>query len=252
MSAPTHILVIDDEPVVLEGAKRICASEGLSVVAASSAREGLQRIDDTVGLVVCDIMMENMDGFAFLAELRRLKNPPPVIMTTGYSTVEHAVRSLKSGAMDYLPKPFAADELLAMVQRGLKVGRRARAPRACAAAKAYTLGEISWAELEPEGTVRIGAHPEFPVSLGGVTRIEQFPVEMEIVQGAPCATFWSGEGLSHPLLSPISGRIIEVNAEEIADFESTWIYRILPFELNYNLKLLNPPSGSAPLQGETP
>ncbi len=51
-------------------------------------------------------MMPDIDGFKFLDELRKIEISSPVIMTTGYSTVENAVKSLYNGAIDFIPKPF--------------------------------------------------------------------------------------------------------------------------------------------------
>jgi formate transporter len=139
MKSVRDILVIDDEPVVLQGVERICGSEGLSVDHGGQRAAGLDRLDrHAYRLILCDIMMEDVDGFEFLAEAGRRGNRTPVVMTTGYSTVENAVRSLQRGAIDYLAKPFTADELMAVVRRGLlppggRRARRARVPNPCPA-----------------------------------------------------------------------------------------------------------------------
>ena len=65
-------------------------------------------------------MMPEIDGFGFLGELHNRKISSAVIMTTGFSTVENAVKSLYSGAIDFIPKPFTSDELINSVLRGMR------------------------------------------------------------------------------------------------------------------------------------
>src|SRR5690606_10909958 len=71
-------------------------------------------------LIICDIMMPVLNGFDLLNEIYKRKISSSLIMTTGYSTVENAVKSLYSGAIDYIPKPFTADEIVNSVLRGMK------------------------------------------------------------------------------------------------------------------------------------
>ena len=118
MSALRDILVIEDEPMVTQAVVMVCGEEGMTVTAVDSAAEALRYMQVSgFRLVLCDIMMQGMDGFQFLDELARNGIQTPVVMMTGYSTVENAVKSLAAGAVDYLPKPFTADELLTVIRR---------------------------------------------------------------------------------------------------------------------------------------
>lgn len=247
MKAARDILVIDDEMVVLQGAERICDSEGLAVDAAASGGAGLAWLDKhDYRLILCDIMMEDLDGFEFLAEARRRGCLTPVVMTTGYSTVENAVRSLQCGAIDYLPKPFTADELLGVLRRGLSYGAlHAGDARPCPPGF-YWLGYVSWARTEPEGTVLIGVNDLFVRTMKGVRSVELLPVGTDLVQGSSCATFVSSDGLEHGVMCPVSGQVIEAHAEA-AELPSTieedpygtgWLYRIVPFNLEHSLSHL--------------
>jgi len=253
MKTMSDILAIDDEAVVLEGLQRICASEGLSVDTASSAREGMQRLDSgSYRLVICDIMLGDLDGFAFLAALRLRPSHPPVIMTTGYSTVENAVRSLSCGAVDYVAKPFTADELLAAVFRCLHLGGPAASETQAAtdmppdADHFHCLGEVSWAKTEPLGTVLIGMNDRFARTMKGIQSVTLLPKGTVLVQGTDCATVVSSDGLPHGLLSPLSGRILEVHAEAAAQpaaiegdaYRAGWLYRIVPSNLEHGLSYL--------------
>ncbi len=115
------ILVVDDEQVVIDAVVKICSSEGYTVDAAIDAKEALQKFShNNYALIICDIMMPGIDGFEFLDELHKRKISSAVIMTTGFSTVENAVKSLYTGAIDFIPKPFTTDELVNSVLRGKK------------------------------------------------------------------------------------------------------------------------------------
>ena len=110
--------MIDDEPVVLQGVERICRGEGLAVDPATGGMAGLKQLErHAYRLILCDIMMEDLDGFGFLAESHRRGNRAPVVLASGYSTGENAIRSLQCGAFDYIAKPFTVDELMAVVRR---------------------------------------------------------------------------------------------------------------------------------------
>ena len=121
MSMQRDILVIEDERSVARAVVMVCEDEGLSVVTAGSAVEALDILDrSNFRLALCDIMMQGLDGFQFLEELDRSGLNLPVIMMTGYSTMENAVKSLAMGAVDYIPKPFTADELLTVIRRSFR------------------------------------------------------------------------------------------------------------------------------------
>jgi CheY-like chemotaxis protein len=253
MKTAHDILVIDDEPVVLQGVTRICGSESLTVETASSGRVGLARLEQSAyRLIICDIMMGDLDGFEFLAEAGRRGNRAPVVMTTGNSTVQNAVGSLQSGAIDYLSKPFTADELMAVVSRGLNyealhgAGTAAPTDMKPCPPHFHCLGYVSWAATEPVGTVLIGVNDLFVKTLPGIRSIELSPVGTELVQGAAGATIISADGLAHAVMCPVSGQVIEAHVEVVAQpsklavdpYGAGWLYRILPSDLEYSLRCL--------------
>jgi len=252
MKTVRDILVIDDEPVVRQGVERIGRSEGLSVDPADGGRAGLARLEKhAYRLILCDLMMEDLDGFEFLAEAGRRGNHTPVVMTTGYSTVENAVRSLQLGALDYLAKPFTADELMAMIHRGLNVcalpnGSMALPIPAPPFSQTHRLGRVSWAALEPVGTVLVGIDDQFVRTLQGIQGIELLSVGTGLVQGTACATVVSAAGFSHGVLCPVNGQVIETNAGVTANpatiakdpYGAGWLYRVLPSNLEYSFRCL--------------
>jgi FixJ family two-component response regulator/glycine cleavage system H lipoate-binding protein len=256
------ILVIDDEQVILDAVSRIALAEGLTVDSENNASSALKKLSHKeYSLILCDIMMPQMDGFAFLDEMQKRKILTPVIMITGYSTVENAVKSLYKGAIDFVPKPFTFEELNSSINRGIKFyivqkgieDAKSRNDKASilyvpGPPKYKRLGNLSWMNLESEGVAVIGATDLFLETIEKLTGIELMEREEEIIQGDSCANLVTDDELTHRLLSPASGRIIERNEKIINDinllekdpyFEG-WIYKVIPSNIEYDLKYLVP------------
>ena len=115
------ILIVDDEEQFTAFVQRGLTASGFAVDHAATGREGLEAaLHEGVSLVLLDVGLPDMDGFAVLAELRRERPELPVIMLTARGAVEDRVRGLDLGANDYLPKPFAFEELVARVRSQLR------------------------------------------------------------------------------------------------------------------------------------
>jgi DNA-binding response OmpR family regulator len=249
------ILIIDDEQVILDAVIRICKEEGYSVDASIDAKNALQMIDKNFyKIIICDIMMPEVNGFEFLAETAKRKISSPIIITTGYSTVENAVTSLTTGAIDFIPKPFTADELLNAVSRGIKYAELQRLnSNSDSSSIVYVpcpatylrLGYASWVFNENTGTALIGATDLFIKTIEQITEVELLERDEEIVQGNVCAQIKTADK-NHPLLSPISGRILEannhlINSKNLIEkdpYFQGWFYRIIPSDSEYELKNL--------------
>ena len=126
MDAPPHILVVDDDPVV-RGVLRLSLEEqGLVVLEAPDAQQGLQRIRrDRPDLVLLDLNLPDRDGLAVLRDVRR-ESSVPVIVVTARAAVGDEIRGLDLGADDYVSKPFSLPEVAARIRTVL---RRAPGPR---------------------------------------------------------------------------------------------------------------------------
>lgn len=115
------ILVVDDEEQFTAFVQKGLVAAGFAVDHAATGEEGLAAaLREGVSLVLLDVGLPDMDGFAVLAELRRERPDLPVIMLTARGAVEDRVRGLDLGANDYLPKPFAFTELVARVRSQLR------------------------------------------------------------------------------------------------------------------------------------
>jgi DNA-binding response OmpR family regulator len=116
----TKILVVDDEPRYLRLLEANLLTEGYDVLTAS---DGLQAIDtfssNPVELILLDVMMPRLDGFATCQRIRQYSNVP-IIILTARGEEQDRVRGLDLGADDYLVKPFSATELLARVRAVLR------------------------------------------------------------------------------------------------------------------------------------
>ncbi len=114
------VLVIDDEPVVRAGIRRVLEASGLRVETADDADSGIGHpaVADC-RLVICDLMLPDRSGAEVLHELVGRRPDLPVILITGYATPDLAVRAREAGAAAFLAKPFEARELLACVRRAL-------------------------------------------------------------------------------------------------------------------------------------
>ncbi len=97
--------------------KQLLETQGFTVSAASSAKEGLAVLQRfKVDLILCDIVMADMSGLLFLAKIGRAI---PVIMMTAFASIETTRKAFKSGACDYLVKPFELDELVVVIKQNL-------------------------------------------------------------------------------------------------------------------------------------
>ena len=116
------ILVVDDEPAVLDSLRRALELEGYEVELASDGEEalGLLSGDREPEAVILDILMPGIDGLEVCRRLRKSGNTLPVLMLTARAEVDSRVAGLDAGADDYLPKPFALAELLARLRALLR------------------------------------------------------------------------------------------------------------------------------------
>jgi len=121
------ILVVDDTPSTLEVLQRSLTAGGYTTYTAPNAVDALNLLDGTfVDLVITDLKMPKISGIDLIRHIRENYRDTAVMMITGYATVESAVEAVKSGAEEYVAKPFTDGELLAAVRRVLDKLRRRR------------------------------------------------------------------------------------------------------------------------------
>jgi len=115
------LLVIDDEEIMRDILETLLTREGYDVRLASSGEEGLELARATpFDAAVVDIMMPGFDGIATLDELKRIDEDLAVIIITAYASVESAIAAMKSGAFDYITKPFKNEEVLVVIRNAME------------------------------------------------------------------------------------------------------------------------------------
>ena len=128
-----RILVVDDSIDTLEVVERNLKAEGYRVFTATRVFEATELLEAApVDLVITDLKMPNVDGLDLVRHVRENLADTEIMMITGYPSIEGAVQAVKTGAEEYLAKPFTDEELLAAVERALEklhLRRRNRALR---------------------------------------------------------------------------------------------------------------------------
>ncbi len=114
-----RILVVEDEEKLRRVIELQLTSSGYEVDKAGTAEEAL-RLAGRADLVLTDLRLPGMDGLELLALLRRQDSQTPVVVMTAFGTVEIAVQAMKAGAVDFLPKPFSLDHLMAVITKALE------------------------------------------------------------------------------------------------------------------------------------
>lgn len=252
------ILIIDDEEVIINAISMIAKFNEYTTVSATNPKDALRLLEETsFNLIITDIMMPDMDGFQFLDIVNKMKIKTPVIMTTGYSTLETAVQALHNGAIAFVPKPFTLEELSSVFKRGMeytKIFNHFSSDRnnddllsiiPCPP-KYFRLGFDSWMNEEFEGTVKIGVTDLFLNSVGNLDSLELQSIDDIIHQGNAALKVTDSNENIHQVLAPISGKIVGVNNKIIENinllakdpyFEG-WIYTIIPSSLEMEVEML--------------
>jgi len=115
------ILVVDDEERICEAVKRALERSGYQVDTTLSALDALEAVrKGAPDMVICDIKMPEMDGMSLLERIKEHDPNIPVLMITGYASIESAVEAVRKGAQEYIPKPFSPDQIRFLVQRAFE------------------------------------------------------------------------------------------------------------------------------------
>lgn len=170
MTEPAQILVVDDEDLARKGVQRILSRAGYVVTEAASAQQALEALrQQRFDLVLTDLQMPGMDGFELLQALKQRGSQLPVVMLTGYGSMETVLQALRRGVNDFLTKPYQPDELLAVVEREVTRYRRS---------------------LPPGTEATLGLH----LSANDLERLDQMLAELRAEIGARCVLLIEGNG----------------------------------------------------------
>lgn len=119
---PGRILVIEDEPGIVDFLERGLGAHGFDVISALDGEQGIERaLKEDVDLIVLDMMLPGRSGLEVLEQLRSDRPATPVIVLTALNEIENRVAGLDAGAADYLSKPFSLSELAARIRAQLRM-----------------------------------------------------------------------------------------------------------------------------------
>jgi len=157
----TKVLAADDDPQLLRLVARNLQLEGYDVVAVSDGQQALEQIEASApDLILLDVMMPKLDGFAVLERVREFSTVPAIILTARGQD-QDKVRGLDLGADDYLTKPFSVDELLARVRSVLRRSQYSTADALGGLQAKTTIGELTIDYLQHQVTL---AGKEIPLT----------------------------------------------------------------------------------------
>jgi two-component system response regulator MprA len=157
-----RILVVDDDKAVRDSLRRSLAFNGYQVDLAEDGQAALdQMVDQRPDALVLDVMMPRVDGLEVCRRLRSAGDELPILVLTARDAVSDRVAGLDAGADDYLPKPFALEELLARLRALL----RRRTPEEIAAAALGPARTMTFADLSLDPDTREVRRGERPISL---------------------------------------------------------------------------------------
>jgi two-component system, NtrC family, nitrogen regulation response regulator NtrX len=126
MTGRSYLLVVDDEAGIRESLTSILKDEGYQVAAVASGEEALARATSgDFDVVLLDVWLPGIDGLQTLSRIQAMQRPPAVIMISGHSTIETAVRATKLGAFDFIEKPLSLEKVVVLVRNAVQQRRLA-------------------------------------------------------------------------------------------------------------------------------
>ena len=259
-----RILAVDDEAVILDSFRKILVVAGYSVDTVLTGPEALGLVrKNPYDFVFTDFKMPDMDGVEVTKAVKHLRPDVDVIMITGYASIESAVETMKHGAMDYVQKPFAEDELVALVDK-LVIRRQARLEKETepsirlvtpsvgesdsrrevnVPAGVFVSNAHAWVSVHMNGLVRLGIDDFTQKTIGQIDSVELPASGATIKKGATLFTLRHGEHrLAVP--APVSGRVTGVNGElrerpeliKLKPYQLGWVCTMDPASLTDDLR----------------
>jgi DNA-binding NtrC family response regulator len=121
----TKILVVDDEEIVLESCRAVLEEAGFEAVLVPSADKALQAMNhEDFALLLVDVKMPGHDGMYLMEEVKKQWSEKPVIVMSGYYTIDTINEAVRMGAATFIAKPFEPEELIATIQQVMKKEER--------------------------------------------------------------------------------------------------------------------------------
>jgi len=255
MDRTLNVLVVDDEQIILDSIKRHLRKIDCELFFALSVAEGMDILaKNKIDIILTDLMMPDIDGLEFM-KMAKVKYPAtPMIMITGYATINTALQATQLGAFDYIAKPFSKRELLSVIEKAADIVLEIdddTTPDNPDSNPNHTKmipssGDSSWMLLDENGIILLGVRDSFLKIVGDVKSVYLPSVGDIVRQGGSFLQLVSTTKKSYSILSPLSGTVVAIN-EEVRDnpnlaaedpFGRGWMVRIEPSRLEDELKFL--------------
>lgn len=261
MQRSLNVLVVDDEQIVLDSIKKHLRKENYTVHTSLAVRPALEKIDHhKIDIILTDLMMPDIDGLEFMSMVKEDHPDLPIIMVTGYATINTALQATQLGAFDYIAKPFTKKELLGVLHRAAELVRSKEDSEASevgdkSSGRTYdggekngfkTIGDHSWLMTQEDGTVLLGVKRTFLHTVGKIKTVSLPEQGDQLRQGGILLQVFSADLQSHSLVTPLSGTVVDVNQKVLDDPDSTlqdpygdgWLIRLKPSKFDYEIKML--------------
>jgi CheY-like chemotaxis protein/glycine cleavage system H lipoate-binding protein len=238
MGYRANVLVVDDEEIVCNSCRKILSQEGHNVQTALNGREALRKVEeDNYDVLIADWKMPEIDGMEVMRIVK--KNHPDiiVIMITGYPSVESAVKAMRLGVSNYVPKPIDPDGLTQTLQKALEERKTGKEDL-------FHYQKYIWARMLEDGMVEVGVNQKLREDVGDIIYVDLPCHRTRSEHGRLFIRALAVDKQMHKLCVPIRGRVAAINHEinfntELINkdpFGKGWIVRIEPTNLEEDMK----------------
>lgn len=254
-----NILVVDDDIQVCRSLANVLKDREYIVDTAFSGEEALElEAKKQYAILIVDLMMPGISGIELLNKIKKRNPDVTIILITGYPSIKTAVKSIKLGAFDYLPKPFTPDDLRDLVARALETRLTYEEIAAKMGIIEKKLVNISipeglfcipdqcWVKIGQDDSVCIGIHHILIRTVKDIASIELPEKEHTVCQGEACARIIDSKGQTFRLWAPVTGKVIDVNEKIKKNFsillhdpyEDGWVIKLEPTQLEEEIENL--------------
>jgi len=260
MERTLNILVVDDEQIVLDSVNKHLKKDNYNILAVLSAQDGLSLMAKTrIDIVLTDLMMPSIDGLELMKIIKADYPQVPIIMITGYATINTALKATQLGAFDYIAKPFSKAELRGVILRAAELAMKAESlsEKTSAGDEAIgeaggrrdafkTIGDKTWLVVQDDGTVLLGVERSFLHAVGRIQTVFLPSKGDRLRQGSVYCQIFSSDLRAHTVISPLSGTVVQINEQVINSPESLiedpygegWLVKIQPSDFEHERQLL--------------
>jgi CheY-like chemotaxis protein len=255
MAKKGKILVLDDDPVVTLSCKRILGAEGYHIITTDRGEDAIKKVSsEEFDLLISDIRLPDVNGISVLKESKIVQPNLDVVIITGYPTLDDAREAVRLGAFEFIEKPFTPEFMMNVAQKIFN-------NRGWILRKAFIdefrneivslrdsenpviyYKEGTWARPVNSGVWEIGCDVRYWLLSGQLAYIELPDSLPAVVAGEPFAKILSGGGQTEDLLSPMTGKVIELNAQANAAMSALvrdnlsegwllWLARVEPIKV---------------------